>query len=108
MLKSYFKVALRGLRKKKLVSFINVFGLGLSMTIGMMVMIRLQDQLSFDKFHPNPEKTYRITSEYKKSTGEHWRLASTPLPLINKLNDFTGVEHSVNLYPALNGKAVAA
>ncbi|MES1216412.1 MAG: ABC transporter permease [Bacteroidota bacterium] len=108
MIRSYFKVAIRTLMKNRLISFINIFGLGLSMSVGMMIMIRLQDQLSYDNFHPHPESTYRILSDYHKKTGEHWKMASTPLPLNNKLNDFSSLEKSTSIYPAFNGKAVAA
>lgn len=109
MLTGYLKIAFRNFRKNKLITFINVFGLGLSMTVGMMVMIRLQDQLSFDSFHPNPNRTYRILTEYKKQTGEQWKMASTPLPLEQelKLQD-KGIESAVTIYPAFNGKATAA
>ena len=108
MIKSYFKVAIRTLMKNRLISFINIFGLGLSMSVGMMIIIRLQDQLSYDNFHPHPETTYRVLSDFHKKTGEHWKMASTPLPLNNKLNDFSSIENSVSIYPAFNGKAVAA
>ncbi|MEJ0102830.1 MAG: hypothetical protein WDO19_09850 [Bacteroidota bacterium] len=76
MIRSYIKVAIRSLRKNRLVSFINIFGLGLSMSVGMMIMIRLQDQLSYDNFHLQPETTYRILSDYSKkqvSIGK-WRV----------------------------------
>ncbi len=106
MFKNYFKIALRSLRNNKLVSFINIFGLGLSMSVGMMIMIRIQDQFSYDNFHPYPERTYRIISEYAKKNGEQWKMASTPLPLNEALakNNHT-IESSVNIYPAFNGKA---
>jgi putative ABC transport system permease protein len=107
MFKNYLKVAFRSFRKNKLISFINIFGLGLSMSVGMMIMIRLQDQLGYDNFHSHPEKIYRVLSDYKKKGGEHWKMASTPLPLNNKLHEFAGVEYSVSIYPALNGKAIA-
>jgi putative ABC transport system permease protein len=48
MIKSYLKIALRNLYKNRLISFINIFGLGLSMSVAMMIMIRLQDQLNYD------------------------------------------------------------
>lgn len=105
MIKNYLKVAIRSLSKNRLISFINIFGLGLSMSVGMMVMIRLQDQLSYDNFHPNPESTYRILSDYHKKTGEHWKLASTPLPLYDKLHELSGIENAVSIYPAFKGKA---
>ncbi|MEO5943467.1 MAG: ABC transporter permease [Ferruginibacter sp.] len=108
MFKNYLKIALRSLLKNKLTSFINVFGLGLSMSVGLMILVRTQDALSYDKFHPHPERTYRITSEYNKNNGEKWPMASTPLPLVNELiNDKDQIEATANVYPALNGKATA-
>ncbi len=109
MIKSYIKIAIRTLSKNKLVSFINIFGLGLSMSVGMMIMIRVQDQLSYDNFHPYPDRTYRIISDYAKKNGEEWKLASTPLPIKEALLKETGdIESAVNIYPALNGKAEVA
>ncbi|RYY60385.1 MAG: FtsX-like permease family protein [Chitinophagaceae bacterium] len=108
MLKSYLTIALRSFRKNRLISFINIFGLGLSMTIGMMVMIRLQDQLSYDNFHPAPSRTFRVLTDFHKNTGEDWKMASTSLPLEPKIRaDFNGIEHSVSIYPAFNGRATS-
>jgi putative ABC transport system permease protein len=108
MFKSYLKIAFRSLQKNKLTTFINIFGLGLSMSVGLMILIRTQDALSYDKFHPSPARTYRVTSEYNKKSGERWQMASTPLPLNNfLLREKNVVEDAVNIYPALNGKATA-
>ena len=108
MFKSYLKIALRSFLKNKLTTFINIFGLGLSMSVGLMILIRTQDALNYDKFHPSPERTYRITSEYNKKGGEKWQLASTPLPLDKALlKEKNIIEQAVNIYPALNGKATA-
>ena len=109
MLKNYFKIAVRTLSKNRLTSFINIFGLGLSMSVGLMIMIRMQDQLSYDNFHPHPDRTYRVTSGYAKKNAETWKMASTPLPLYDELLKDSGfVEEAVNIYPAFNGKATAA
>lgn len=109
MIKSYFRIALRNFSKNKLTTFINVFGLGLSMSVGLMIMIRIQDQFSYDTFHPAPERTYRITSEFQKKNEPKWKMASTPLPLAEALlKNNTAIETAVNIYPALNGKATAA
>jgi putative ABC transport system permease protein len=105
MFKNYLKVGIRSLLKNRLISFINIFGLGLSMSVGMIVMIRVQDQFSYDNFHPQPQYTYRILSDYHKKTGEHWKMASTPLPLFDKLHELSGIENAVSIYPAFNGKA---
>jgi putative ABC transport system permease protein len=92
--------------RNRLVSFINIFGLGLSMSVGMMELVILQDNLSYDHFHPFPDRTYRIISKYQKKTGEQWTLASTPLPLYSTIKtDTADIEEAVNLYPQLNGPA---
>lgn len=106
MFRSYLKIAVRTLRKNRLTSFINLFGLGLSMSVGLMIMVRLQDALNYDRFHPAPERTYRIISRYQKQNGEMWKLATTPLPLKDELNKNGNiVEACASIYPALNGKA---
>ncbi len=106
MFKSYFKGCIQELfQQNRLITFINVFGLGLAMSVGMMIMIRLQFDLGYDSFHPYPERTYRITTEYHKKSGETWKMASTSLPLQKEISDnFKDVEKTVNLYPALSGK----
>lgn len=109
MIKSYIKIALRSLTRNKLTSFINLFGLGLSMSVGLMIMVRLQDQLSYDRFHPYPQRTYRIISEYHKKGGEEWKMASTPLPLKEELDKRKEViQTSVMIYPAAGGKVIAS
>ncbi|MCW3092861.1 MAG: hypothetical protein JWP81_3930 [Ferruginibacter sp.] len=108
MLKNYFTIAFRNLAKHKLFSFINIFGLALSMCIGLIVIMRLQDDFSYDRFHPRPNSTYRVISEMTNQSGQDFRLASTPLPLASALKDkYAFVENTVRIYPAWSGKAVA-
>ena len=98
MFRNYLKIALRTLSRHKLFSFINIFGLALSMSVCMIVMLRLKDQLGYDKFHPNAERTYRILSEVQNQKGDKFTMASTPLPLRQFL------ENSVQIYPSFHEK----
>ena len=108
MLKNYLKIAIRNLAKHKLFSFINIFGLALSMCIGLIVIVRLQDDLSYDHFHPAPERTYRIFSDVTNKEGQDFRLASTPLPLASTLQDNYGFIENINrIYPIGSRKAVS-
>ncbi|MEO8764980.1 MAG: ABC transporter permease [Ginsengibacter sp.] len=108
MFLNYLKIAFRTLNKNRLVSFINIFGLGLSMSVGMMELIIVQSELGYDKFHPKPESTYRVTSGYKQKNGNTFQLASTPFPLLAKLaEDSNIISDAVNIYPALYGNASA-
>jgi len=104
MIWNYLKIAYRCIKRNPLISFINIFGLGLSLSVGLMQAIITQSELGFDKFHPHPERTYRITSAYTQKNGSHWRLASTPLPLSAALStDSVFIEDEVTIYPAFNG-----
>lgn len=107
MIWNYLKIAYRTLQRNRLVSFINIFGLGLSMSVGMMELVIVQTELSYDRFHPHPERTYRITSGYNQKAGSKFKFASTPLPLgasLTAASDF--VEEVATIYPAFNGTAV--
>ena len=53
MFKNYLKIALRNLWKTKGYSFINVTGLAVGMTCCILILMFVQDELSFDNFHSN-------------------------------------------------------
>lgn len=62
MLKNYIKIAFRNLLRHKAYSFINVTGLAIGMACSILIMLWVQDELSYDRFHPNADNIYRITS----------------------------------------------
>jgi len=105
---NYIKIAWRNITRQRLFSFINIFGLALSMSIGLMVLVRLKDELSYDKFHPNPSSTYRVISQVTDGSHNTFRLASSPVPLAEALQKSNGfVQYSTTLYPAWSGRADA-
>jgi len=105
MFRNYIKVAIRNLARNKVFSFINIFGLGLSMAVCLLVILHVKDQLSYDTFHPHPDRTYRVIANVTTQEGRDWKVASTPLPLAGKLTtNFDFVEHSTRIYP-YNGAA---
>lgn len=62
MLGSYFKTSGRSLMRNKLFSSINVVGLAISMSVGLLLIAFVLDLLSYDKFHKNGKRIYRITN----------------------------------------------
>lgn len=56
MLKNYLKVAFRNILKKKYYSFLNLLGLSIGITAAILIIIYVQDELSYDEFHPNVEQ----------------------------------------------------
>ena len=62
MIKNYLKVALRNLRKHKYFTTLNVFGLGLSMSICLVIIQLIFDHYQYDRFHPENEQIFRVTT----------------------------------------------
>lgn len=60
MLKSYFKTTLRALRKQKLFTLINVFGLAVGLSVALLILLYLQAELSYDKSYARGEQIYRV------------------------------------------------
>lgn len=101
MIRNYLKIAFRNLFKYKLFSFINIFGLALSMSICMLVLLRIKDQVGYDQFHPHKNDIYRLITELHNRKGDNYRFASTPLPLADVLaKDYNVVENWVRICPA--------
>ena len=67
MFKNYFKTALRSLRKNKLYSVINIFGLSAGLTACLLIGIYINHELSYDKFNANASRIVRATMEYKQA-----------------------------------------
>jgi putative ABC transport system permease protein len=60
MIKNYFKIALRNLRKSKAFSFINIFGLAIGLTCFMLIAVFVLNELSFDKYPAQARNMYRV------------------------------------------------
>jgi putative ABC transport system permease protein len=60
MFKNYLVSALRNLNKHKGYSLINIVGLAIGMTCCILIMLWVADELSFDRFHENSDRIYRL------------------------------------------------
>jgi len=67
MFKTYIKLAYRNLIKEKTYSVINVLGLTIGLASSILILLWVQNELSYDKFHQNANQIYRITSEFSAS-----------------------------------------
>lgn len=62
MLRNYFKIGLRNLWRFKVYSLINVFGLALGLTVTVLIMLFVIDEVSFDQFHEKKDRLYKIVT----------------------------------------------
>ncbi len=92
MLKNYFKVALRNLIKNRSHTAINVGGLTLGVVCALVIFLVIQFDLSFDTFHKDGDRIYRIVKLDREYGGEDYGRGG-PYPLAEAVRtDITGVE----------------
>jgi putative ABC transport system permease protein len=79
MFKSYVKTAWRSIVKHKAYSAINVAGLAIGIACCLLILFWVQDELSYDRFHANAGRIYRVVSDWAK---HDWNgMEGTPAPL---------------------------
>lgn len=67
MLRSYFIVAWRNLLRNKVFSLINISGLAIGLAVGFLIYQYVQVELSYDRFHKNADRIYRLPISYSGS-----------------------------------------
>jgi len=77
MLKNYFKIAFRNLARSKGFSAINISGLAIGMGSAILILLWIQNEMSFDRFYPKSDRLYMMHNR-DKFNGEMWAWASTP------------------------------
>lgn len=80
MLKNYIKVALRALARHKIYSLINIFGLAVGLALCLIVIGHISYELSFEDFHKNKDRIYRVNLKYRAEDTELYSsLVMSPL-----------------------------
>jgi putative ABC transport system permease protein len=98
MLKNYLKIAIRNLLKHKAYSFINLAGLAIGIACCVLIMLYVREELSYDRFHENAGRTYRVANEGQFGS-ETWKGARTSHPLAPALvQEFPEVQQAVRFY----------
>ncbi len=106
MLKNYLIIALRNLWKHKLFTGLNIFGLSLSMSICLVLILLVYDHFQYDKFHPEGENTYRITTYFNGQEGAFDEAYATSSLLFKKhlVDNYSFVKTATNLNNDFNGE----
>jgi putative ABC transport system permease protein len=61
MFNTYLKIAYRNITRNKTYSIINISGLAIGLAASILILLWVQNELSYDKFHKNADQVYRIT-----------------------------------------------
>jgi hypothetical protein len=89
MLRNYFRLAFRHLRRDKLHSLLNIAGLAVGMAIVLLIASWIYNECSYEKYNPNYDRIARIQVGYSVN-GEIFSISSTPIPLADELRSRYG------------------
>jgi putative ABC transport system permease protein len=100
MFKNYFKTAWRNLVKHKTFSFINIAGLSIGISVCFIIMLYVQDELSFDRFNKNADRIVRVAFKADINGGKIFE--SNVMPPVAQVmkNDYPEVEDATRLQRA--------
>jgi predicted permease len=79
MIRNFLLTAVRNISRHKGFTFINVTGLAIGLAASLLILLWVQDELSFDRFHEHAESIYRVEEDQFYS-GERYHVTVTPHP----------------------------
>ena len=79
MIRIFFRVTIRNIARNKVFTFLNVAGLAIGMAASLLILLWVQDELSYDRFHSNAENIYRVEMNQNYS-GDVYHVYVTPQP----------------------------
>ncbi|MFT4015709.1 MAG: ABC transporter permease [Agriterribacter sp.] len=79
MIKNYFKITWRNLKSSKAYTAINIIGLSLGIACSILIFTFISHQLSYDDFHHNANRIYRLVTEWHDEEVNHSQAVPQPL-----------------------------
>lgn len=69
MFKNYFKIVFRNAKKHPMYVLINLIGLAIGMAVSIVILLYVQFELSYDKYHPDADRIYRVSRAWFNQDG---------------------------------------
>src|SRR5688572_27005525 len=93
MLRNYLKIAFRNLINIKVYSFINLFGLTTGLICFWLIGLYIFDELTFDAFHKDANRIYRIIEHRTSAVGKGSKIAGVAWNISDRVKkEFPAVE----------------
>ena len=97
MLINYVKIAFRNLRKNRVYSGINLFGLAVGLATCLLLTLYVADELSYDRYHERADRIYRVV-QHANWEGNTLNMAPTSAPFASALRqDYPEIEQAVRI-----------
>ena len=104
MFQNYIKTAFRSLLRQKGYSLINMMGLSVGLTVSLLILLWVQDEMKMDHFHVDGDRLYRVVSHINSGKTDIDTWTNTPYPLVKYLpENFPEIE-DVGAYDPTNKK----
>lgn len=101
MIKNLLRVALRNFKRDIWYSLLNILGLTIGITFSLFLIFYIKDELSYDRYHVNADRIYRINGYAKEPDKDEMKWAFTQFPLGPALKkDYPEVEEAVRFVNA--------
>ncbi|MDL5051545.1 ABC transporter permease [Oscillatoria amoena NRMC-F 0135] len=106
MVRSILITAIRNLYRHRTFSIINLAGLSVSMSLGLLIILIIKSQFNFDTFHSDSDRIYRINTRALRVDGGSESYATTPYPLSQVLKeDYSFAEEVICINRYFNADA---
>ncbi|NLR68128.1 FtsX-like permease family protein [Chitinophaga varians] len=102
MLGNYFKIAWRNLLRNPGYSFINIFGLATGLACFILILLFVQHEWSFDRFHANADGIFRVVQQRPVSKGQDYWATTSPALAGALLREFPEVKAATTIEQANN------
>jgi putative ABC transport system permease protein len=102
MFQNYFKIAFRNLVRHKAFSFINITGLAIGLICFILIMLWIQDELSFDNFHQDADRIFITGLDYKIGNQEGRGVMCNPPLAPAMMAEIPEIESAVRFQHAVN------
>lgn len=101
MINNYLKVAFRNILRHKVYSLINIFGLAIGMALCLLILVYVQDELSYDGFHEKADRICRIaqTEDHNGDLTNVMRIAPGATERL-EIDFPEAIEKTVRIFPA--------
>jgi putative ABC transport system permease protein len=102
MLSNYLRIALRSLRRRPGYSALNLVGLAVGMACCLLIGLYVHNELSYDRFHPDSDRTVRIVQ--RADGGGMATIGDGIMPILQ--NEFSQVERAVQVIRSWNPQQI--
>jgi putative ABC transport system permease protein len=99
MIRNYFKTAWRNILNNKFYSAINIIGLTVGLAVGLLILLWVNDELSFNRFNTKADQIYQVEAQIGTGGSKQiWPNVQAPVAFY-ALKDVPGVQNAVRMIP---------